>query len=129
MVRVAEVASGPYEHGHARANGKVLLAFADAKMREAYLLANPLPSSPAPRSATARRWSRSSRASASAAGPANRRSTRRASRASPRRCCRDGHVVAALGLSVPTERFEQRLTALRGTLLEVAATYPPRKPG
>lgn len=37
VVRVAEVASGPYEDGHARANGKVLLAFAWRELRESYL--------------------------------------------------------------------------------------------
>lgn len=42
MLRVAEVERGAYEHGHARANGKVLLAFTDPEMRESYLRRNPL---------------------------------------------------------------------------------------
>jgi DNA-binding IclR family transcriptional regulator len=42
LVRVAEVASGPYEDGHARANGKVLLAYARPELREAYLRNHPL---------------------------------------------------------------------------------------
>lgn len=41
-VRVAEVEHGPYRHAHARATGKLLLAFADAELRTAYLQANPL---------------------------------------------------------------------------------------
>lgn len=42
MLRVAEVDTGAYEHGHARANGKVLLAYARPEIREAYLRAHPL---------------------------------------------------------------------------------------
>jgi IclR family acetate operon transcriptional repressor len=41
-VRVAEVERGPYRHAHARATGKLLLAFADEQLRTAYLDANPL---------------------------------------------------------------------------------------
>jgi IclR family transcriptional regulator, acetate operon repressor len=42
MLRVAEVGSGAYEHAHARANGKVLLAYARPEIRDAYLRAHPL---------------------------------------------------------------------------------------
>jgi IclR family acetate operon transcriptional repressor len=42
IVRVAHVASGPYEDGHARANGKVLLAYAWPELCEAYLRQHPL---------------------------------------------------------------------------------------
>ena len=42
MVRVAEVGAGPYDHAHARANGKVLLAYASPEIRDAYLRSHPL---------------------------------------------------------------------------------------
>ena len=42
MLRVADVAMAPYENGHARANGKVLLAYAPSEVREAYLRSHPL---------------------------------------------------------------------------------------
>jgi IclR family transcriptional regulator, acetate operon repressor len=42
VVRVAEVAAGPYEDGYARANGKVLLAYGSPEAREAYLERHPL---------------------------------------------------------------------------------------
>lgn len=41
-IRIAEVAAGPYEDGHARANGKVLLAYASPEVRESYLERHPL---------------------------------------------------------------------------------------
>jgi DNA-binding IclR family transcriptional regulator len=40
-VRVAEVERGPYRHAHARATGKLLLAFARPEVRAAYLAAHP----------------------------------------------------------------------------------------
>ena len=40
-VRVAEVERGPYLHAHARATGKLLLAFAPPEVRAAYLAAHP----------------------------------------------------------------------------------------
>lgn len=41
-VRVGEVEAGPYHHAHARATGKLLLAFADAERRRRYLGGRPL---------------------------------------------------------------------------------------
>jgi DNA-binding IclR family transcriptional regulator len=40
-VRVGETASGPYRHAHARATGKLLLAYAPPELRAAYLDAHP----------------------------------------------------------------------------------------
>ncbi len=57
-VRVGNVANGSYEHAHARANGKVLLAWAPVDVREAYLEKHPLEKltptwgSPSPRPTT-----------------------------------------------------------------------------
>jgi DNA-binding IclR family transcriptional regulator len=41
-VRVAAITSGPYPDGHARATGKLLLAFANPARRAAYLAQNPV---------------------------------------------------------------------------------------
>ena len=41
-IHVAEVPSGYRQHGHARATGKLLLAFTDPERRESYLARNPL---------------------------------------------------------------------------------------
>jgi IclR family acetate operon transcriptional repressor len=42
VVRVSGLHSGYYDHGHARATGKLLLAYARPELREAYLRRNPL---------------------------------------------------------------------------------------
>src|SRR5882757_9559509 len=42
IIRVAEVASGVYQDAHARANGKVLLAYAWPEVRDSYLERHPL---------------------------------------------------------------------------------------
>lgn len=41
-VQVVNLAPGFYSNGHARASGKVLLAFAERELREAYIAAHPL---------------------------------------------------------------------------------------
>jgi IclR family acetate operon transcriptional repressor len=119
LVRVAEVASGPYEYGHARANGKVLLAYATPELRESYRRAHP----PVPLTKN----------TICDAAPLERELARiRESGyaydeeefaigvscvAAP--IVHNGHVTAALGLSVPTERFKERRPELTATLLEV----------
>lgn len=119
LVRVAEVASGPYEHGHARANGKVLLAYAWPEVRDAYLRTRPLvsvtSSTITDRAALERELDRIRKRGYGydheeyAVGI----------------CCiaapvlRDGRVVAALGLSVPTERFKRRKSELTQALFAV----------
>lgn len=121
MVRVAEVTSGPYEHGHARANGKVLLAWAPPEISRAYLRSHPLvpltPNTlcePAPFEQELERVRERGYAydlEEYAAGL----------------CCvaaplrQSGHVVAALGLAVPASRFEEQKAALTATLVEVAS--------
>ena len=87
LVRVAEVASGPYDHGHARANGKVLLAYAWPEIREAYLRTHGLVRVTDATIVDPDELQRELRASASAATRSTRRSTRSASPASRRRCC------------------------------------------
>jgi len=122
MVRVAEVASGPYEYGHARANGKVLLAFATPELRQSYLRAHP----PVPMTKN----------TICDAGLIERELARIRERgyafdeeefaigvscvAAP--ILHNGQVIAALGLSVPTDRFKERRPDLTATLLEVVGT-------
>jgi IclR family transcriptional regulator, acetate operon repressor len=121
MVRVAEVASGPYEHGHARANGKVLLAYAWPEVREAYLRSHPL-----------------DRLTENTIG--DREELERELKRIRKRgyaidqeeyaaglCCvaapllQDGRIIAALGVAVPAARFKQRRRELTDTLLDLLA--------
>jgi IclR family transcriptional regulator, acetate operon repressor len=119
MVRVAEVGGGPYEHGHARANGKVLLAYAPPEVREAYLRAHPRV--PLTKNTICE------------PGPFEKELERIRERgyafdreewaqgvscvAAP--LLLNGHVIAALGVSVPTERFNQKEAELTAALLDV----------
>lgn len=120
MLRVAEVGSGPYEHGHARANGKVLLAFAPAEMREAYLRSNPLvpatdstisdPESFARELARIRERGYAYDEEEFAPGVA--------CVAAP--LLQNGQLIASLGLSVPVDRMAKDRAQLTKVLLEVA---------
>lgn len=119
IVRVAPVRSGSYEHAHARANGKVLLAYAPLEVRQAYLRAHPL----APLTDN------------TITDP--RDLEKELERVRKRGCAYDeeefalglscvgapllldGHLIAALGVSVPSERFKKRRAELTSTLLEV----------
>ncbi len=121
IVRVAEVASGAYEHGHARANGKVLLAWAWPEIREAYLRAHPPvaltdativdPDELARELERIRRRGYALDREEYAVGVS--------CVAAP--LLQDGHIIAAVGISVPTERFKRRRQELTATLLEVVA--------
>jgi IclR family acetate operon transcriptional repressor len=119
MLRVAEVGSGPYVHGHARANGKVLLAYAPEATRQAYLRAHP----PVPLT----------KATICEPEELNREFERIRQRgyaydqeeyavgiscvAAP--LLQDGQLIAALGISVPTERFKAQQAELTAALLDV----------
>jgi DNA-binding IclR family transcriptional regulator len=121
IVRVAEVASGSYDHGHARANGKVLLAYASPDARQAYLRSHPLvpvtknticdPAQLERELDLIRERGYAYDHEEYAVGV----------------CCvgapilQHGHVLAALGLSVPTKRFEERRAELTAALLEVVS--------
>jgi DNA-binding IclR family transcriptional regulator len=119
LVRVAEVASGPYEHGHARANGKVLLAYAWPEVREAYL-----------RSHEQVQLTKATITDRDALERELQRIRKRGYAYDQEEyaegvCCvaapllQNGRVIAALGLSVPTERFKRKKAALTETLLDV----------
>jgi IclR family transcriptional regulator, acetate operon repressor len=121
MVRVAEVGAGPYEHGHARANGKVLLAYARPEARDAYLRAHPLvPLTDAticdPKSFEQELEHIRERGYAYDE-----------EEWSVGICCvaapllQDGHLIGSFGLSVPSERFKIRRPELTATLLDVVS--------
>ncbi|WP_064745182.1 IclR family transcriptional regulator [Pseudonocardia acaciae] len=121
LLRVAEVASGPYQHGHARANGKVLLAYAWPEIREAYLRAHPpvalTQATIHDRAALEREFARIRRR-----GYAYDREEYAlgvSCVAAP--LLHDGHIVAAFGITVPTERFKRQRQSLTATLLDVVA--------
>jgi DNA-binding IclR family transcriptional regulator len=119
IVRVAEVASGPYEHGHARANGKVLLAFARPELRQAYLRSHPLvPVTPTTISDPQSFERELERIVQRGFGYDEEEYAAGVScLAAP--VLHHGQLVAALGLAVPTERFTQRRAELTAALLEV----------
>ena len=120
MVRVAEVATGTYEHGHARANGKLLLAFAAPEVRAAYLRAHPLIP------VTSRTVCAPDRFEQELAQIREQGWATDEEEYAPGLSCvaapvrASGQVIAALGLSVPTERFQQRQAELTAILLETA---------
>jgi IclR family acetate operon transcriptional repressor len=121
LVRVAEVGSGPYYHGHARANGKVLLAYATPEMRQVYLQTHPLvrltdhticdPEQLEQEFKRIRQRGHAYDQEEFAVGVS--------CVAAP--LLMNGHLIGALGLSVPTQRFKKRRAELTKTLLDVIA--------
>jgi IclR family transcriptional regulator, acetate operon repressor len=118
MVRVAEVGGSSYQHGHARANGKVLLAYARPEVRESYLRAHPLvpvtqntiwdPERFELELESIRRRGYAYDEQEYALGVS--------CVAAP--LLKNGQLVAALGLSVPSQRFAARRAELTAALLE-----------
>jgi IclR family acetate operon transcriptional repressor len=129
MVRVAEVGGGPYHHGHARANGKVLLAFARPEIRDAYLRSHPLV--PITRSticdpdAFERELARIRKRGY--AYDEEEFAVGVSCVAAP--LLQDGQLIAALGLSVPTERLKKHRAELTSALLETVTGLQQSMPG
>jgi IclR family acetate operon transcriptional repressor len=121
MVRVAEVSGGPYQYGHARANGKVLLAYAPKKVREAYLRKHPLVP------VTANTIVRAAQFGKELEQIRERGYAYDEEEFTLGACCAaapillNGHTVSALGLSVPTDRFMENRAELTSALLDVVA--------
>ncbi len=121
MVRVAEVGGGVYEHGHARANGKVLLAYASPEIRQDYLRSHPLvPVTDATiwhpdaferelESIRERGYSYDD----------EEYSVGVSCVAAP--LLQGGQLIAAMGLSVPTERMRSNRSELTAALLAAVA--------
>jgi IclR family transcriptional regulator, acetate operon repressor len=128
LVRVAEVASGPYEHGHARSNGKVLLAHAWPEVREAYLRNHPLVQLTNATISDPAKFDREL-ARVRARGYAIDQEEYAAGIscvAAP--VLHDGHVVASLAVSVPAERFRKRRAELVESVRGVAASHTNGRP-
>jgi DNA-binding IclR family transcriptional regulator len=121
MLRVAEVGNGVYEHGHARANGKVLLAYSRPEIREAYLRAHPLvPLTDATicdRQALDAELERI--LERGYAYDHQEFAVGVACVAAP--LLQNGQLIAALGLSVPADRMEKDRAELTTVLLDIAA--------
>ncbi len=119
MVRVAEVASGSYEHAHARANGKVLLAYAWPGIRGAYLRSHSL------EALTETTICAPDLLEAQLAAIRERGFAYDVEEYAVGVSCvaapllQDGRIVGAIGISVPTERFKERRDALTRQLIAV----------
>lgn len=128
MVRVAEVSSGPYEYGHARANGKALLAHAPDEIREAYLRSHPLvpvtPNTIVDRDKFERELETIRQRGY--AYDEEEFSAGVSCAAAP--LLQGEHIIGSLGLSAPTERFKQNRAALTATLLDVVASLQAATP-
>jgi IclR family transcriptional regulator, acetate operon repressor len=118
-VRVAEVAAGPYEDGHARAMGKVLLAHALPELRESYLERHPLRRRTANTICDRAEFDRELH-QVREQGFAYDNEEYAAGV-----CCvaapifDNGRLIASLALSAPTARFEQATDEVTAILLEV----------
>jgi DNA-binding IclR family transcriptional regulator len=123
---VADVSSGPLRDAHARANGKVLLAYAPPELRDTYLGSQPL-----------RRLTPATLCDFDALDSELARVRERACAyddqeyrvgvsciAAP--VFSDGKVVAVCGVSVPAERLEARRDELTAIVCDVARSVPSR---
>jgi IclR family transcriptional regulator, acetate operon repressor len=124
-VRVAEAVTGPYRHAHARATGKVLLAFAGDELRAAYLAAHPL------EALTAATITQPGALETELAGIRERGySEDREEFAEGVSCVSaplllDGSVVAAFTVSAPAQRYDARRDELLEAVLAAAAGARP----
>ncbi|WP_283139365.1 IclR family transcriptional regulator [Rhizohabitans arisaemae] len=121
-VRVGDVTSGSYEHAHARANGKVLLAWAPQAVRDVYLDSHPTPKL-TPNTITGRRKLDQELATIRERGYA----VDHEEYAEGVSCLAapflvGGEIVAAFGVSVPTERFRANEKVLLATLIDVVGS-------
>lgn len=121
VVRVTEILSGPYEHGHARANGKVLLAYASPERRRAYFEGQPLVGLT---EATIRDPARLEQElelirERGLAYDEEEYSPGVSCVAAP--LLNGDAVVAALGVSVPSQRFKERRVEITTALIEVTS--------
>lgn len=121
-VRVAEAERGPYRHAHARATGKLLLAFARPEVRAAYLAANP-PERLTPATITEPGALQAELAAIRERGYSEDREefvegVSCVSAPLPT----DGVVVAAFTVSAPSQRFDRRRAELRDAVLAAAAS-------
>jgi IclR family transcriptional regulator, acetate operon repressor len=119
IVRVAEVGGGTYEHGHARANGKVLLAYASPEVRQAYLRNHPLVPVTKNTICDPKGFEQELEQVRQRGYAYDHEEFAMGVSCVGAPLLVNGHVVVALGLSVPSKRFEERRAELTATLLDV----------
>jgi len=124
ILRVAEVSSGPYEHGHARANGKMLLAHAPPEIRAGYLRNHPLVPRTGNTICDAGRLDRELDQIRERGYAFDEEEYAAGVSCVSAPVLHDGHIVAALGVAVPTERFRQNRADLTAALLDVIRGLP-----
>jgi len=120
-VRVAEVERGPYRAAHARATGKLLLAFARPEVRAAYLARHP------PEPVTRRTIAGPAELEAELAGIRERGVSEDREEFLEGVACVsapllvDGVVAAAFTVSAPAQHYDRRRAELREAVLAAAA--------
>lgn len=121
MVRVAEIAVGPYDHGHARANGKVLLAFASPEVRQAYLKRHPLVPVTKSTICDPKLFERELERIRERGYAIDHEEFAPGVSCVAAPLLHNGHALAAFGVSVPNARFESQQAELTKTLLDVVS--------
>jgi IclR family acetate operon transcriptional repressor len=119
IVRVAEVGTGTYEHAHARANGKVLLAFAPLEVSHSYLRSHPLVPLTDNTITDPREFETEMDAIRKRGYAYDNEEYAIGVSCIAAPLLLDGQLIAALGISVPTDRFKERSAEITSTLLEV----------
>ena len=125
-VRVGNVTSGSYEHAHARANGKVLLAWAPDVVRDEYLGHHPLKKLTSHTITSRRRLDQELTEIRSTGYAQDHEEYQEGVSCLAAPFLLHGEVVAAFGISVPTGRFRANEAALRHTLLNVVSSIGSR---
>lgn len=122
---VPDVSSGSLGDAHARANGKVLLAYAPPELRDAYLAAHPQ------RRLTAATYCDSDALDRELARVREQAYAHDDQEYCPGVACVaapvfcEGRVVAACGVSVPSERFAAKRDELTAIVVDVARSIAP----
>jgi len=122
MVRVAEVGSGVYKNGHARANGKVLLAWAPPEIREAYLRAHPIVPVTKATITTRKKLDRELELVRDRGYAYDEEEFAAGVSCVAAPVLQNGHVIASLGVVAPTDRFQENREQLTATILDVAGS-------
>ena len=122
IVRVAEVAAGPYQSAHARANGKVLLAYAWPEVRAAYLEQHPLERRTEATIVDEDAFEAELAAIRERGYALDREEFSAGVTCVAAPILENGALVASLGVSVPSDRFAREEADLTAALLEVIAT-------
>jgi IclR family acetate operon transcriptional repressor len=127
LVRVAEVGRGPYYHGHARANGKVLLAYATPEMRQVYLRSHPLGRLTNNTIVDPKQFEQELKRIRQRGHAYDQEEFAVGVSCVAAPLLQNGHLIAALGLSVPTDRFKNKRADLTTALLDVVASLEAGK--